>query len=69
MEVRIRQARLLRGLSLEDLSKASGVSESNLSRIENHRQTPRPSTMRKIAKALDVPVESLWSVSEGKLAA
>jgi transcriptional regulator with XRE-family HTH domain len=69
MRVRIREVRLLRGLSLEDLARESGVSESNISRIETHKQTPRPSTMRKLAAALNVSVEDLWEVEEGKLAA
>jgi len=69
MEVKIKEVRLMHGLSLKDLAEKSGVSESNISRIENHKQQPRPSTMRKLANALGVPVIDLWSVSEGKLAA
>lgn len=69
MEVTIKEWRTLKGLSLEDLAIRSGVSESNISRIENHKQHPRPSTMRKLATALGVEVEELWSLPEGKLAA
>jgi transcriptional regulator with XRE-family HTH domain len=69
MQVRIREVRLLKGHSLEDLARKSGVSESNISRIETHKQMPRPSTMRKLAEALEVSVEDLWIVDKGKLAA
>ena len=69
MEVTIKEWRALLGLSLDDLSEKSGVGKSNISRIENHLQQPRPSTLRKIAAALGVEVEDLWSLPEGKLAA
>ena len=41
-------------LTLEELADAANVTVSTLSRIENEKQTPRPSTLRKIAQALDV---------------
>jgi transcriptional regulator with XRE-family HTH domain len=56
-------------MSLEDIEKASGVQEATLSRIERGLQKPRPSTLQRIAKALDVEVVDLWTEDEGKLAA
>jgi transcriptional regulator with XRE-family HTH domain len=49
----IRRVRLDRGMRLADLAKASGVSVSHLSRIENG-VVPRPATLKKIAKGLGV---------------
>ena len=70
MQVRLKEIRTLRGLSLLDLANLSGVTESTISRIENHKQEPRPSSMRKLAKALDVTVAELWGEEEpGKIAA
>lgn len=57
-------------MSLINLADASGVTESTISRLENHKQEPRPSTMRKLAEALDVSVAELWGEDEpGKIAA
>lgn len=70
MKVRIKEVRTLKGMTLLDLAQASGVAEANISRIENHKQQPRPSTMRRLAKALGVEVADLWDENdEGKLAA
>lgn len=70
MQIRIKEVRTLRGMSLLDLAAASGVTESTISRVENGKQAPRPSTMRKLAKALDVSIAELWGEDEpGKIAA
>jgi XRE family transcriptional regulator, fatty acid utilization regulator len=69
MRLRLKEVRLLRGLSQDDLSRASGVSISNVNRIETGKQQPRPSTLRRLAAALDVDVMELWETDEGKLAA
>ncbi|MGZ8218560.1 helix-turn-helix domain-containing protein [Methylomagnum sp.] len=52
----LRELRKERGLSLNELSLASGVSTSMLSQIENGRSTPTVAVLWKIAKALDVPL-------------
>jgi transcriptional regulator with XRE-family HTH domain len=52
----LRDLRKQRGLSLNDLARASGVSSSMLSQVENGRSTPSVAVLWKIAKALDVPV-------------
>ena len=52
---RLRQARERRVMSQEDLARAADVTEATISRIENDRYgPPRPSTIRKLAAALDV---------------
>jgi transcriptional regulator with XRE-family HTH domain len=44
-----------RALSQDDLAAASGVPKVTISRIENDRYgPPRPSTLRKLAGALEV---------------
>lgn len=46
-------------ISEKELSKLSGVSTVTLSRIKKGEQTPRPQTIGKIAKVLNVKVEFL----------
>ena len=51
---RLRLARQRKVWTLEDLAQASGVMVATLSRLENGKQEARPSTIRKLAAALDV---------------
>jgi transcriptional regulator with XRE-family HTH domain len=67
--LQIRYLRELKGLSLLDVSERSGVTVAQLSRVERGLSKPRPSTLRKIAQALNVNVEELWTPDEGKHAA
>lgn len=60
----IRRARAERGLSLEKLSKVSGVSRAMIGQIELGKSTPTINVLWKIATALDVPFSAL--ISEGK---
>ena len=72
MGARLRHARQRKVWSLQDLAEASGVMEATLSRLENGKQAARPSTIRKLAAALDVdPVWLLFGDEddEGKIAA
>lgn len=57
----LRKLRIRQGLSLERLSKASGVSRAMLSQIELGQSTPTITLLWKIARALDVPLSSLVS--------
>lgn len=57
----LKRIRLLRGLSQDDLAKASEVSEFTISEIEKGRRpNVRPSTGRKLAEALNVEVADLY---------
>ena len=69
MYLQIRYLRELKGLSMVDVSEKSGVTVAALSRLERGLSKPRPSTLRKIALALGVSVEELWTPDEGKHAA
>jgi transcriptional regulator with XRE-family HTH domain len=57
----LREIRLRRGLSQADLSAMTGVAEFTISEIEaGKRANPRPSTLRKLAQALEVEVADLY---------
>lgn len=71
--VRLRQWRERRLLTLRDLSAQSGVAFATLQRIESGKQEPRPSTLRRILKVLDISPEDVLALGEedetGKAAA
>jgi transcriptional regulator with XRE-family HTH domain len=54
--VRLRE---LKGFSQRALAKESGVSPATIYELENGRRRPNPSTLRKLAGALDVEVAEL----------
>ncbi|WP_282937764.1 helix-turn-helix domain-containing protein [Paenibacillus sp. RC67] len=57
---RVRKLRLERGLSLSELSQASGVAKSYLSTLERNIQSnPSIQLLDKIADALDISLEQL----------
>ncbi len=58
---RLTLARKRRGLTLVDLSTAVQVSARSLSAYENGRQAPGPAVLRRLAAAVDLPVEFLQS--------
>ncbi len=64
---KLREARERRLLTQPELSEMSGVMVATISRIENGLQQPRIPTIRKLAKALDVPPEELlvWGARTG----
>ena len=55
----LRKLRVKRGLSLERLAQASGVSRAMLSQIELGRSTPTINVVWRIARALEVPFSAL----------
>lgn len=52
----LREMRTSRGMTLQDLSNASGVSISMISKVETGSGDPSLSTLRELASALKVPV-------------
>ncbi len=57
---RLRVLRLNAGLSQEDLARAAGVSEGTIKRLEAGKgKQPYPSTRRRIAAALGVPIAEI----------
>lgn len=55
----IRRLREQRGLSLEALAEASGISRRGLTYLEHGRRDPRYTTLLSVAAGLDVPVTDL----------
>lgn len=60
----LRILRVKRGLSLERLAKASGVSRAMLGQIELQQSVPTINVLWKIARALDVPFSALLTECE-----
>lgn len=58
---RIKSNRIKNNLTLEDLSKKSGISISYLSQIENNQQiNPSVDTLKKIVDSMNIPLMSLF---------
>jgi transcriptional regulator with XRE-family HTH domain len=60
----LRRLRTERGLSLEKLAQASGVSRAMLGQVELGQSAPTINVLWKIAHALDVPFSSLIASSQ-----
>jgi len=58
---RLRQLRSGRGLSLRALAESSGVTASALSQIENGKNSPSVSTLKKILAALDTTLGAFFA--------
>ena len=56
----IREVRLEKGLSQEELARNCGFSNTTLSAYENSRKIPNLTTIAKIAKELEVTIERLY---------
>jgi transcriptional regulator with XRE-family HTH domain len=63
---RLRELRRLRVLTLRELEEESGVSYNTIWRLENGYREGRPSTIRKLARALGVQPAELVVSEEGE---
>jgi transcriptional regulator with XRE-family HTH domain len=61
MSALLRSVRQQRGMTLENLAEATGLTKSYLSKVERQRSTPSISVAMKVARALDVDVAQLFS--------
>lgn len=61
---RIKAARERKGWLQEDLAGESGIARANIARLEGGRHTARLSTLRRVAKALDLKVNWLLQAPE-----
>ena len=61
---RLRRLREERGLSLNELSRKSGVSSAHLSEIERSLSTPSLKTLEKLAQVINVPTSQLFPINE-----
>ncbi|SHI44775.1 helix-turn-helix domain-containing protein [Parasporobacterium paucivorans] len=58
----IAQIRYNKGLTLAELEKISGVSDSQISEIENGNRNPSILTLARIAIALNVDIGELFTI-------
>lgn len=58
---KLRHARLLRRMRLEDVAQAAGCSPSMVSKIENDRVSPSLTTLHHLCRALDMSVTTLFA--------
>lgn len=63
---RLRELRRLKVLTLRELEEKSGVSYNTVWRLENGYRKARPSTIRKLAVALEVEASELVVAEEGR---
>jgi transcriptional regulator with XRE-family HTH domain len=59
VEVRLKEWRLRKALTQQELADKAGTTKANISRIEAGDQLPRPATVRKLATALGITTEEL----------
>lgn len=62
---RLASARTERGLTLDELAQASGVSRAMISRIERGESSPTAMVLGRLAAGLDVSLSSLFAEVEG----
>lgn len=63
IKILIKQKRKEKGMTLETLSKLSGISKGHLSKIERQERDPKLSTIVQIALALKVRVTDLYKIT------
>lgn len=61
---RLAELREQRALTLRELSALSGIATDTINQIELGHRKPRPSTLRKVAKALGVEPQELRGTEE-----
>ncbi|NOU92019.1 helix-turn-helix domain-containing protein [Paenibacillus sp. LMG 31456] len=60
----LKKARESKGISVNQLALESGISNAQISRIENGlRGIPKPETIRKLAEALQIPYEEMMGMA------
>jgi transcriptional regulator with XRE-family HTH domain len=57
---RLRELRVIRGLSLRALAELSGLNVNTLSLIENRRTSPSVSTLQQLAQTMQVPLSAFF---------
>ncbi len=58
---RLAELRERRALTLRELAEMSGVAADTINQIELGHRKPRPSTLRKLARALEVDIEEFYA--------
>ena len=62
IEILIKEVRLKRNMTLDTLSRLSGISKGHLSKIEREEREPKLSTLIQIALALKVDIKELYKI-------
>ena len=60
----IKAVRQQKGITQQDLSEATGIDQSSISRMENGKQGISLDNLYQIALALDDPIDSFFSSSK-----
>lgn len=66
MALNLKQLRMQRGLTLEQLAQRSGLTRSYVSKVERSISTPSISSAMGLAEALEVSVERLFGQADGQ---
>lgn len=53
-----------KGITEEQLSLLTGIRQNAINPIKNSKRVPKVDTALRIARALKVPVERIWSLSD-----
>ena len=61
---KIKKLRLEKGWSQERLAKEAGLAQSFIHAVETGKKSPTMRSLRKIARALEVPIEELIRYEE-----
>jgi transcriptional regulator with XRE-family HTH domain len=56
---RLKQLRIERAMTQDELAEAAGIGKNTVNRIEKDHTEPRPPTLRKLARALEVDPREL----------
>ncbi len=64
MKVRLREIRLMRGMTQEELARAVGVSRQTINYIERGKYKPSVMLALKLSEILKVGVEELFELEE-----
>ena len=64
----IREIRKEKGATLEEVALTAGTDPGNLSKVERNLQQPTPDMLEQVAKALGLPVSSLYLMAEQTVA-
>lgn len=62
IEIRIKEIRKIKHITLKQLSKKSGISTTHINDIENNEKSPSLNIMVILAKALNVNITELYRV-------
>jgi transcriptional regulator with XRE-family HTH domain len=62
IELLIKQVRLEKNMSLNELARLSRISKGHLSKMERQEREPRLSTLIQIALALKVDIKELYKI-------